>query len=303
MPFNTVPNRPIQYYNRYTHTLETEQIYGENFLRWAYTTKTGNVLMKFFSRSPWISKFYGYLMNQPSSKKKILPFIEKFNLDSNEFAQNPNTFTSFNDFFYRKLKPSARPIDNNPNHAVFPADGRHLAFQNISTVTQIFAKGQRFDLPTLTGSQQLANDYAEGGLLISRLCPSDYHRFHFPIENTPSPTTLINGPLNSVNPLALRRNIRILFENKRTLTTLQSETFGPILMIEVGAMCVGSIIQTFTPNQPAPKGHEKGFFQFGGSTTLLLFQKNRIQFADDLIQQSLNGIEIYAKMGDFLGSV
>lgn len=297
-----MPNRPIQYYNRYTKSIETEQIYGERFLRWAYTTKTGSWFNDIFARSPWISKCYGCLMDSPRSKKKIIPFIKEFGLNTEEFEQNPEDFTSFNDFFYRKLKPSARPIDQNPNHVVFPADGRHFGFQDISSIDGVFVKGQKFDLPTLLGSKEKAQEYADGSLLLSRLCPTDYHRFHFPVSGTPGPTTMINGPLHSVNPLALRRNIRILFENRRTLTTIKSELFGPVLMLEIGAMCVGSIIQTFVTNRPIAKGDEKGFFRFGGSSTILLFKKGKIKLAEDLVEQSLQNRELYAKMGDFLGN-
>lgn len=298
-----MPNSPIQYYNRYTKTVETELVYGEHLIRWFYTTKTGNPLVNLFAKCPWISKTYGYLMDRPSSKKKVLPFIKQYNLNIDEFEKASNQFSSFNDFFYRKLKPSARPIDPNPNHAVFPADGRHFGFQNISSVNGIFVKGQSFDLPTLIGSHQLAKEYTDGTLVLSRLCPTDYHRFHFTAAGTPSPTKLINGPLHSVNPLALRRNIRILFQNRRELTTIQTDNFGPVLMIEVGALCVGSIIQTFTPNHYAPKGSEKGFFRFGGSSTILIFQKNRIKLAHDLIEQSQKNRELYAHVGDFLGEI
>lgn len=298
-----MPNSPIRYYNRYTKNIETEQVYGEGFLRWAYTTKTGSWFNDLFARSPWISKCYGYLMDRPSSRKKIIPFIKEFGLDTEEFEKRPEDFTSFNDFFYRKLKPSARPIDGDSNHAIFPADGRHFGFQDISKVNGIFVKGQKFDLPTLIGSQELAQEYADGSLLLSRLCPTDYHRFHFPVQGTPGPTSMINGPLHSVNPLALRRNIRILFENRRTLTTIQSELFGQVLMIEIGAMCVGSIIQTYTANRAIKKGAEKGFFRFGGSSAILIFKKGRIKLAEDLVEQSLQNRELYARIGDHLGSV
>lgn len=297
-----MPNRPIEYFNRYTKKNEVEQVYGESFLRWAYTTKTGNSLIGLFTKSPWFSKFYGFLMDRPHSKKKIIPFIQNFGLNSSEFEKKPCDFSSFNDFFYRKLKPSARPIDLSKDHAVFPADGRHFGFQDISVIDGIFIKGQKFKLSALLGSRELANEYIDGSLLLSRLCPIDYHRFHFPVTGLPSNTELINGWLGSVNPLALRRNINILSENRRTLTIIESNEFGSILMLEIGAVCVGSIIQSFIPNQSISKGEEKGYFRFGGSSTILLFKKNRIKLASDLINQSLQNRELYAKMGDFLGS-
>lgn len=291
-----MPNRPIQYFNRYTQTLETEQIYGERYIRWAYTTKTGNFFINFIAKTPLVSKAYGYLMDLSSSKKKIQPFLEQYKVNTAEFEKN--NFSSFNDFFYRKLKSTARPLSAD---AVFPADGRHFGFQDISKIDGVFVKNQKFDLPTLLGSESLANEYKDGTLILSRLCPTDYHRFHFPTDGTPSVAKLINGPLHSVNPLALRRNLKILCENKRNLTLIETDVYGKIIMLEIGATCVGSIIQTFTPNQFVKKGEEKGYFRFGGSSTILLFQKNRIKLAEDLVQNSLKNRELYAKFGDFLG--
>lgn len=294
-----MPNKPIQYFNRYTQTIQTEDVYGERYIRWAYTTQTGKFFINLLAKTPLISKFYGYLMNRPASKKKILPFITTYQINPEEFQKTIPQFTSFNDFFYRKLKPSTRPISE---HAIFPADGRHFGFQDISTINGIFVKNQKFDLATLLASKSLADHYQNGALVLSRLCPTDYHRFHFPVDGTPSTSKLINGPLHSVNPLALRRSIKILFENKRQLTIIESKIYGRVLMLEVGAMCVGSIQQTYTPNQPLTKGTEKGYFEFGGSSTILIFEKNKIKLANDLTEQSSKNRELYAHFGDFLGS-
>lgn len=293
-----MPNRPIQYFNRYTQAIETEQVYGERYIRCAYTTKGGNFLINFVAKSALISKAYGFLMDLSSSKKKIIPFIEKYRLNPEEFQKKVSEFTSFNDFFYRKLKPSSRPISP---HVIFPADGRHFGFQDISKMDGVFVKNQKFDLVTLLGSAQLANQYKDGTLILSRLCPTDYHRFHFPTDGIPSAAKTINGPLHSVNPLALRRNLKILSENKRQLTIIETENYGSIAMIEIGALCVGSILQTYTPKKPISKGDEKGYFRFGGSSTILLFQKNKIKLADDLIQNSLQNHELYVRFGDYLG--
>ena len=109
------------------------------------------------------------------------------------------------------------------------------------------------------------------------------------------------GPLFSVNPMALARDLSILWTNKREITELQSEVFGTLQLIEVGATCVGSIVQTHPRQTPAVKGGEKGYFRFGGSSTITLFQPGMVQFADDLIQQSAKRLETYAKMGDVAG--
>jgi len=185
---------------------------------------------------------------------------------------------------------------------VFPADGRHLGFSDASKIEGVFVKGQRFDLERLLGQASLAARYARGTLVLSRLCPVDYHRFHFPVAGNPSPTTLLNGPLYSVNPIALRRNLSYLWENRRTLTTLETEKFGTVLLLEIGATNVGSIVQTYRPGRAVVKGEEKGYFRFGGSSTLLLFEPGRVRLADDLVAQSQNRCELYAHVGDRLGT-
>jgi len=112
---------------------------------------------------------------------------------------------------------------------------------------------------------------------------------------------LLNGFLFSVNPIALRRRLRILWENKRFLTILETERFGKILIIEVGATCVGSVRQTYTPVKPVLKGSEKGYFRFGGSLVLTFFEKGRIRLDEDLLENSRNGLELYARLSDRMG--
>ncbi|BCU78875.1 phosphatidylserine decarboxylase [Luteolibacter sp. LG18] len=286
---------PIRYYNRHTGAMETEQVYGEGFLRWAYGTPLGRLSLEAFVKRPFFSKFYGWRMDRPASAAKVAPFIVDYGMKVEDFADDPASFRSFNEFFYRKLKPAARPIEAAP--VVFPADGRHLGFERAASMDGVFVKGQRFDLEKLLGSRELAARYADGPLVLSRLCPVDYHRFHFPCSGTPSATETINGPLFSVSPLALRQNLAYLWENKRTITRLETPDLGTVLLLEIGATCVGSILQTFTPGQPVAKGAEKGYFAFGGSSTITIFEPGRVALAPDLLENSLKQVETYARMG------
>jgi phosphatidylserine decarboxylase len=137
--------------------------------------------------------------------------------------------------------------------------------------------------------------------VLSRLCPVDYHRYHFPVSGTPTKPVLIEGALYSVSPLALKQNIHYLTENRRAYTEIDSPDFGKVLMFEVGATCVGSFEYTFTPGIPMQKGSEKGYFKFGGSETITLFEPARILLAQDLIENSKIGRELYARMGDVMG--
>lgn len=291
----------IRYFNRQTGTLETEQIYGERWLRLAYEHPAGSILRHLIKR-PFFSRWYGRRMAHPASRKLIDPFIREFGLDPTEFADSPESFRSFNEFFIRRLKPEARPLASDPDAILFPCDGRHLGFPDLSRVREVFVKGQRFSLNGLLHSADLVRKFEKGTLVLSRLCPVDYHRYHFPAAGTPSGSHLINGFLFSVSPLALRRNLAILWENKRVITTLETEKFGTIATIEIGATNVGSINQTFIPDQPVQRGDERGYFAFGGSSTITLFEPGRVTLADDLLEHSAEQIELYAPMGSQLGS-
>jgi phosphatidylserine decarboxylase len=186
--------------------------------------------------------------------------------------------------------------------AVLPADGRHLAFPDVDTADGFYVKGAKFTLSELLGDEKLAARFAGGSMLISRLCPSDYHRFHFPVSGIPSEARLVQGSLYSVSPIALRRNILYLVRNKRFVTLIEAPDFGTVAMIEVGATNVGSIVQSFLPGRAVVKGEEKGMFAFGGSCVITLFQEGRVTFDDDLVGQSASCVETYARMGDRMGA-
>jgi phosphatidylserine decarboxylase len=291
----------IEYFNRYTGKVEREDIYGEGFLRWTYGNPLGKLSLEGFVKRAIFSKWYGGRMSAPVSRRKVLPFIKTYGLKAEEFADAPESYQSFNEFFYRKLKPGSRPISPDPGAAVFPADGRHLGFQNIEEAEGIFVKGAKFTLEKLCANRELAARYRCGSIVLSRLCPVDYHRYHFPVSGVPEKPVLIPGALYSVNPLALRQNINYLAENKRAYTKIRSAEFGDVLMFEVGATCVGSFEYTFVSGVALHKGDEKGYFKFGGSETITLFEPNRIKLADDLLENSRIGRELYARMGDFMG--
>ena len=294
-------SEPIQYFNRYTGRIETETVYGDGFLRFTYGNPLGQLALSALVKRSIFSRWYGWRMDRVASRAKIAPFLTAYGVNAAEFADAPDSYGTFNEFFYRKLRPEARPIDPDPNAAVFPADGRHLGFQDLSRLDGIFVKGAVFDLRKLLGGDALARRFSDGAMVMSRLCPVDYHRFHFPVSGVANAPHLINGALYSVNPIALRRNINIFTENKRAVTRIESPEFGTVLMLEVGATCVGGFEYTFRPGAHVTKGSEKGYFKFGGSSTITLFERGRIRLADDLIEQSARRTELYARMGDWLG--
>jgi len=208
-------------------------------------------------------------------------------------------FNSFNDFFTRKLKNNARPVDTDSTITVSPADGKLLAYADISN-SDFIIKGYRFDVLSFLNNADLAQNYLDGILVIIRLAPPDYHRFHFSISGSVSPITQIDGDYYSVNPLALRKMTEIFCLNKREFTIVTNPLFGDVVMAEVGATMVGSIVQTYTGNF-VNKGEEKGYFKFGGSTVVLLFEKNKIRIDADLLINTLKGYETAIKVGERIG--
>lgn len=292
---------PIRFYHRYRKAVEAEQVYGERWMRFAYENPVGRFFVWLLVRRAVFSRWYGYKMKKPESSLRVLPFISKYEIDVDEFAKSPFDYKTFNEFFYRALKPEARPIAPGDRVAVFPADGRHLAFPDIDAAAGFYVKGMKFALRDLLADDALAARFAGGAMLISRLCPVDYHRFHFPVNGVPEESRLINGFLYSVSPVALRRRLRYLVENKRVVTVVESPEFGRVAIIEVGATNVGSIQQSFVPGRAVKKGDEKGLFAFGGSCVITLFERGRIRFDADVVAQSEQQMETYARMGDRLG--
>lgn len=291
----------IRYFDRYTREVKTERVYGEAWLRFAYENPVGRFFVWLLARRVLFSKWYGWKMNKRVSANLILPFIVDYDINVDEFAKSPFVFKTFNEFFDRALKPEARPIAAGEHVAVFPADGRHLVFPSVDTADGFYAKGKKFTLAQLFADEALAKEFAGGGMVISRLCPVDYHRFHFPVNGQPGEPRLINGALYSVSPVALRRRLEYLVENKRMLTLIESPQFGRVAMLEIGATNVGSIRQTHVPKRAVKKGEEKGLFAFGGSCVITIFPRARITFDADLIEPSSQQMEVYARMGDRLG--
>jgi phosphatidylserine decarboxylase len=295
--FPVKPQGYIQYYERESGQIKTEKVAGEKLLVWLYCNPIGEATSWALAKRKLISSIYGKMMDRTSSAKKIHPFIENFDIDMS--VAQEQEFKNFNDFFTRKLKNNARPIDTSFNIVVSPADGKILAYADISN-SDFIIKGFRFDISSFLDNPDLAQKYHDGDLLIIRLAPVDYHRFHFPVSGNLTPNKKIEGDYYSVNPFALRKKAEIFCLNKREYTILSNPLFGDVIMAEVGATMVGSIVQTFKGSS-VKKGEEKGYFKFGGSTVVLLFEKSKIHIDEDLLINTAKGYETTVKMGERIG--
>ena len=247
----------------------------------------------------------GVKYDHPSSAADIPGFIAFHRLDVNEILDPLNSFRTFNEFFYRKLKPDARPIEapGDDSRLVSCADCRMMAFETVNEATKIWIKGRDFSVARLLGPEykDVIDRYDGGALGIFRLAPQDYHRFHSPVAGTIGKMTLIDGEYYTVNPQAIRTTLDVYGENIRKVVPIQSEQFGLVMTVWVGAMMVGSILTSVEEGQHVERGDELGYFAFGGSTIICLFEKGAVSWDEDLVQNGRASIETLVRMGMGLG--
>ncbi|WVR04751.1 phosphatidylserine decarboxylase [Kwoniella sp. DSM 27419] len=247
----------------------------------------------------------GLKYDSPSSVVDIPNFIAFHKLDVNEILDPLDSFKNFNEFFYRKLKPDARPVEEPGNEArlVSCADCRMMAFETVNEATQIWIKGREFTVGRLLGPnyKDVADRYEGGALAIFRLAPQDYHRFHSPVKGTIGKMTMIDGEYYTVNPQAIRTTLDVYGENVRKVVPIQSDDFGLVMTVWVGAMMVGSILTTVEEGQHVDRADELGYFAFGGSTIVCLFEKGALKWDDDLLQNGRASIETLVRMGMGIG--
>jgi len=286
----------ITYIDRKTKELKTENPPAKIFLKFLYHNPFGRYTLLPIVKRKLISEIYGRFMDKSSSAKKISQFAKQFDIDLSELKKNLDEYTSFNDFFCRRLKKGARKIEQG---FVSPGDGRLIAFENISELKNFYVKGRDFTLDEFLQNKNLANRYSQASLLILRLAPNDYHRFHFPYNGIPSKTTKIKGKYNSVSPHALKVYFTTVFcQNKREFLSLKTKDKNEILISPVGATMVGSIIETYSSETEVQKGDEMGYFKFGGSSIVILVDKDKIKIDKDILENTQNKLETFVRLGE-----
>jgi phosphatidylserine decarboxylase len=288
----------IKIINRKSGKIEIENPPNEGLLKFIFTNPLGLLPLHLVVKRKFLSILFGKQMDKENSARRIQKFVDDFNINMNESILKVSEFKTFNDFFYRKLKSISRPIMEG---LVSPADGKALVFEQVSHMDEFFVKGKKFTLDKFLQDNDLANKYKDASLVIIRLAPNDYHRYHFPYDGVISSTEIIDGSYYSVSPFAVKENVSIFCENKRSLSTLRTKDKGDILISEVGATMVGSIYQTYEPNALITKGMEKGYFSFGGSTVILIVDSSKVKFDKDLLENTKNGFETTIKMGEKIG--
>ncbi|ETO27160.1 hypothetical protein RFI_09971 [Reticulomyxa filosa] len=283
-------------------------------LQLMYNSSSGRVFAKQISSIlTKMSRDKGKEYDTVESAQEIPHFIELHNLDMTiMLKKNVEDYKTFNDFFARPVDPIARPLasPDNENVIVSPADCRMVLFSNIID-SSIWVKGSNWTLANLLQQRyEVVGKSLEGGaFVIARLAPQDYHRFHWPVSGKVVKITPIDGALYTVNPIAINQSINVYTENKRCVVEIDTgdDHFGIVVLIAVGATMVGSYALFQKDGVPLEegirvhRGDVSGEFRFGGSTVLVLFQKNRVQFDDDLVAQSKEKLEMLIQVNDRIG--
>jgi phosphatidylserine decarboxylase len=287
-------------YNRQTRELEHENTYKVEGLSFLYKTELGKALTNTILNKRVISNLYGRTVKSRRSISQIDKFIKHYKINTSEIKRPLSSFRSFNDFFVRELKENARPIDTNPNHLISPADSRLFVF-DLSKQPELPVKGYWYKLNDLIKDKKIAKEFSDGWCFVYRLAPADYHRFCYIDNGTQEKVRRIRGVLNSVHPIALSEVKSLMSKNYRELTILDTENFGRVAHLEVGALFVGKVIQINRYSHSFKRGEEKGWFEFGGSTIIQIFKRGAIIPDPDIIENSLKRIETLVKMGEKTG--
>ncbi len=290
---------PLEYYDQVQQKIVKEEIYGEKPLRWLYESPIGYFLTRTILTRQFISRLYGFYQDTAWSKGKIKDFVRNFKIPMDEYI--PQEYRSFNEFFIRRFKEGMRPFSEGSKFPAF-AEGRYLVFPEISLEQTFPVKGKYLQASDLLGDDLRAKDFEGGSLVIARLCPTDYHRFHFPDEGEILEQYTISGKYHSVNPYALRKQNDVFIANERQISILKTKTFGKLAYIEVGALMVGKIVQTHSIDAPFKRGDEKGYFLFGGSTVILLTPPGALQFEPSILEQTGERRETLLRLGQTLAT-
>ena len=284
----------LEYRNRETGALLRERVYAAGQLEFLYGNPIGKLLLKHLLVRRTFSWLYGFSKRSRRSRDQITAFIETLGVDTSEIEKPIEAYGSLDEFFSRRLRPGARPIDPDPDHLLSPSDGRALAWQRLGD-GQLVVKATRTTVAEMIGDPATAAEFADAAVLLVRLAAADYHRCHFPASGVAHAPQAVGDRLHSVHPIALEAGAPS-FANYRMRTRIDSDRFGPLLIIEVGALTVGSIVQTFTPSR-VERGQEKSYFCFGGSALLMLAKADRITFDDDLTRATADGVESQLRVG------
>lgn len=276
-------------------TISKNDLAPGKFLRLCYHSKLGKPILWLSTRRT-VSKIAGAYLDSRLSRPLIKGYAKRNGIDLSQYEKGP--FHSFNAFFTRRIRPELRPPDTDPAALISPCDAKLSAYR-IDEQQRFKIKGFSYTLASLLRNKTLAARYRGGLCLVFRLCVDDYHRYHYLDNCTHGAPHFIEGCLHTVQPIALE-NRRVFAENCREYTVLHTENFGDVTQIEVGALMVGRIHNNYKGGK-FPRGAEKGRFEFGGSTIVVLLEKDRATVDEEFFQNTAADKETIVRCGERIG--
>ena len=284
----------ITFYNRYTGEMEREKVMGERALRWVYGTATGRLALHLLVKRAVFSRIMGWQKDRPASARCLPQFVQEYGIDMEESARPLQDFRSFNDFFTRRIRPEARPVNLDPDTLISPCDGNLSAYR-ISEDSEFAVKNSYYSVSDLVGGDEIAHEYLNGTCLILRLGVDNYHRYCYIDDGFKGRNHHIEGIYHTVQPIVVRKH-PVFRQNNREYCMLYTKNFGNVVQIEVGACLVGRI-KNHNETGVTHRGQEKGMFLFGGSTIILLFKEDVLDVSDWVFDFTAMGREIPVKYG------
>lgn len=291
--------KPTEVWDRARGRRIEERIYGGAGLSWLYGTAVGRFLADLVLCRPLPSRIAGWYQDRPASRRSIGRFVREFDIPTGEFEEAD--YRSFDDFFTRRFRAGARTFCDDPEALPAFAEGRYLAFRSVGPDDTFPVKGSLLSPGAVLGDSDRATAFEGGPLLVARLCPTDYHRFHYPDDGETERSWRIAGSLHSVHPLALAVRPRVFIANERRISLLRTRNLGRLAYVEVGAMNVGRIVQTHPEDRAFERGAEKGFFRFGASSILLFGEPGSWIPDPDLLERTEERIETLVRLGEHVG--
>ncbi|KAL7629835.1 hypothetical protein AAE478_001358 [Parahypoxylon ruwenzoriense] len=243
----------------------------------------------------------------PASHNQIKTFVETYGINMADFEPSDiEKYQTFGDFFVRAHRPGSRPIcdPDDPSRAIVVADSRVVAYESVVETKRLWIKGTDFTITNLVMDTQLGAQFADAAVASFRLSPQDYHRYHAPVAGSVKEFHSMPGDYYQVDPIALRSGVNILTSNARCYIVIETEHFGDVLFVAIGATDVGTvrINEKFQKaGTKVKKGDEIGYFQFGGSSIIVAFQKGAVKFDQDLLDFSRQRIQVSVEVGMSLG--
>jgi phosphatidylserine decarboxylase len=284
----------IQVYNLKKRALEIEKVFQSAQMHTLYGTQYGKFLMEYFLSRRWFSRLYGAYYDTARSQSMIADFIRDFDIKMEEFEEV--SYKTFNEFFVRKFRPGAREFGETAGSMPAFCEGRYLGLQAAAESLKISVKARQVSVSEIIAHPKWQSTFTGGPLLVARLAPIDYHRFHFMDEGVVHDHYRIQGRFHSVNPIAYQQKNDILWTNERQVSILETKNFGWMAYVEVGALAVGRIVQTHT-GAAFKRGEEKGYFQFGGSTIVVIGEPGRWSPEEIILDNTKRGVETLVELG------